>query len=87
MPKQKSDMVAAPSLGLILQWMLNHEWWRLGIGEDPHWGQQPTDQIVILTAIHDLAKRITDQKVRKEVQATIANGMANVVKRMVKENR
>lgn len=83
--KKEKNIVASPSLPLILQWITNGEIWRLGIGEDPHWGQRPIDQLIIKAAIHELANKLTDQTVRKQIQTNIADGLERTVKGMIEE--
>lgn len=78
---------ASPSKSLIIEWMLKGELWRLGIGEDPDWGQHPVDQIIIQATIHELANNISDQEAREQVQTNIAKSMANTVQQMVKASK
>ncbi len=81
---ERKPIVAAASPWLILQWILSGELWRLGYGEDPHWGE-PVNQITIQSAIHELASKITDQAVRKQVQSSVAAGMAKAAQKIAKE--
>ncbi len=39
-----------------------------GRWEDPNWGKDTLGQILIMTAIHELASKISDTKVRSEIQ-------------------
>jgi len=83
--EKAKSIVAAPSYSLILQWILNGELWRLGIGEDPNWGQRHIDQMVIKAAIYELANKIADQAVKKQIQTSIAHDLVNTAQRIVKE--
>ena len=85
--KTANVVSASPSKSLIIEWMLKGELWRLGIGEDPDWGQHPVDQIIIKATIHELANKISDQEARKQVQTKIAESMVNTAHQMVKASR
>lgn len=59
-----------------LIWLFNHGW------EDPGWGQTPVAQIMIATAIHELAGRLTDAGIKKQIQAATGSVVASVAGRM-----
>ena len=59
-------------------WLYNHGW------EDPDWGQTPVGQITIATAIHELASRLTDGAVKKQIQSATGNVVASMAGRMGK---
>jgi len=79
--EKDNTIVSAASPWLILQWILNHEVWRLGIGEDPHWGDA-ANQITLLTTIHGLASRIADPSLKTTIQSAAADGLVNSSKQM-----
>ena len=76
--------VAYPNMDLILFWLVTGQLWHFGVGEDPNWGKRPIDQIALLTTIHELATRITDEPVRKQVQTTVTNAMTTTTQKMAK---
>lgn len=80
---QPKPIVAAASPWLILQWILSGELWRIGVGEDPHWGERPANQVAIHTTIYEMANHIKDPTVRKQVQTAAATGMAAITNKMV----
>jgi hypothetical protein len=86
MSKAKNETISvAPSELLRIYWLVTGQLWKLGIGEDPHQGQRPIDQITLKATIHDLANGIADPTVRNQVQTALANGLASIVQKMVKE--
>ena len=85
MPNEKTATInlppASPSKSMIIEWMLKGELWRMGVGEDPSWGQHPVDQIVINATILELANNIADQGVREQIQASVSKNMVDTMKR------
>jgi len=54
-----------PENNPVLLWLFKHGW------EDPDWGQSPVGQVVTALVIHELADRIIDSELNKEIK-TIA---------------
>ena len=73
-----SNVVAIePNLVLraILDWYFKHGGEGTG-PHDPDWSRTPIGQIGVLTAIHELAARLGDRELGKQVQASVAKGIA-----------
>jgi hypothetical protein len=64
-----------------LLWLFKHGW------EDPDWGKRPTDQVTIAIAIHELATKIADEEMRKQIQGSAARLMVNTAQVVVKESQ
>jgi hypothetical protein len=79
------NYVAAPSWKLMLQWIIDREFWRFGIGEDPNWGSRIIDQMVIKTAIFELADAIPEEALRRQIRTDIVKAMGANIEKMMKE--
>jgi hypothetical protein len=79
------NYVAAPSWKLMLQWILNGELWRFGVGEDPNWGKRPIDQILVKTAIFELAEAIPEEALRRQIRTDVVKAMGVNIEKMLKE--
>ncbi len=84
MPPTVPERALYPSAELMLYWLVTGQLWRLGIGEDPNWGKRPVDQIALQATIFEMAGRITDEAVRKQVQTAVGNGMVSHSQAMAK---
>ena len=60
----------------LLIWLFKHGW------EEPV-GQSHVGQVAIASAIHELANKITDSDMRKQIQCASAKAMANTAAKMV----
>lgn len=59
-----------------LLWLFAHGW------EDPGWGRTPVGQVAIAAAIHELAGRLTDEGIKKQIQVATGHLVASVAGRM-----
>ena len=66
----KHEDPEGPEDNPMLVWLFKHGW------EDPDWGQSPVGQVVTASVIHELANRVTDSEIRKEVRMLSAKIMA-----------
>ena len=82
--KKPDPILAAPSQELLAYWLVTGQLWRLGIGEDPNWGKRPIEQIAIQSMIFEMANRISDDTVRKQVQNAVATGLAHTSQDMAR---
>lgn len=56
-----------------------------GRWEDPGWGQQPINQVLIMLSAHTLAGGIEDEKARGAVQGTLEKALANTAQKIVRQ--
>lgn len=59
--------------------------YKLGV-EDEGWGRRTTDQLIIVSAIHDLAKQLTDQDFRKQIQSIAGKAMVKIAENVTQES-
>lgn len=64
-----------PILRAILDWYFGNGGEGTGPG-NPDWSRTPIGQISTLTVIHELAGGLADRDIAKQVQATVAKGIA-----------
>lgn len=57
-----------------------------GHWEDPGWGQQPINQVLVLLSAHTLAGGIEDERARQEVQGPLERALANTAQRIVRQH-
>ena len=55
-----------------------------GRWEDPGWGQQPINQVLVMLSAHTLAGGIDDERAREEVQGTLERAIAGAAQRIVR---
>jgi hypothetical protein len=55
-----------------------------GHWEDPGWGQQPINQVLVMLSAHTLAGGIEDEKARQEVQGPLEKAIAGAAQRIVR---
>jgi hypothetical protein len=55
-----------------------------GHWEDPGWGQKASTQILLMTAVHELAEGIHQDAVRREVTSVLEKAIAETAQKVVK---
>ncbi len=56
-----------------------------GRWEDPGWGQQPINQVLVMLSTHTLAAGIEDEKARREIQAPLEKAIAGATQRIIRQ--
>jgi hypothetical protein len=56
-----------------------------GRWEDPGWGQQPINQVLVMLSAHTMAEGIEDDKARREVQGPLEKAIAGTAQRIVRQ--
>lgn len=56
-----------------------------GHWEDPGWGQQPLNQVLVMLSAHTLAGGIEDEKARREVQLPLEKAIAGAAQRIARQ--
>jgi hypothetical protein len=56
-----------------------------GRWEDPGWGQQPANQVLILSSVHTLAGGIDNAATRRQVQGIVEEAMTKAAQEVVKK--
>ena len=64
----------------IWLWMFRH-----GV-EDPNWGRRPIDQHALAVTIHELAGKINDVEMSKQIQGSAAKLLLDTAQSIVKKS-
>lgn len=56
-----------------------------GRWEDPGWGQQPINQVLVMLSAHTMAGGIEDDKARREVQGTLEKAIAGAAQKIARQ--
>ena len=56
-----------------------------GRWEDPGWGQQPINQVLVMLSAHTMAEVIEDDKARREVHGPLEKAIAGTTQRIIRQ--
>ncbi|MCU0492902.1 MAG: hypothetical protein MUD01_15025 [Chloroflexaceae bacterium] len=78
MSKQEMRLPIEVVTDPVMLWLFKHGF------EDPGWGQTEVGQLTLNLVIHDLAGRITDDELRREIRGMTTRAVGRIVQHMMK---